>query len=72
MLKMTNFNISGASVAGGKEAAYFSAAFNTGGFTVSKNVTDKEHYENNAEECETDYKEFEEKAMQYAKSISEN
>ena len=67
MLKMSSLSLNGVSRIDEKDVVYFNASFSDGmsGFVISKNVTDAETYKQNKIQCEADFDEFEEKAMQY-------
>ena len=67
MLKMSSLSLNGTSRIEEKDVVYFNASFSDGsaGFVITKNVTDAETYKKNKIQCEADYDEFEEKAMQY-------
>lgn len=72
MLKMGSINISATSRINEVDVAYFNASFsdnNGGNYTISKNIANISVYEENKIECDTDYTEFEQKAMEVAERI---
>lgn len=72
MLKMGSINISATSRINDTDVAYFSASFsdnNGRNYTISKNIANISVYESNKAECDADYTEFEQKAMEVAEQI---
>lgn len=72
MLKMGSINISATSRINDTDVAYFSASFsdnNGGNYTVSKSISNISAYNENQSECDADYTEFEQKAMEVAEQI---
>ena len=70
MLSMGSLNINAKSVIEGKDVAYFNASFSnntTGNFSFSENVSDAKTYKEHEAECEADYEEFKQKAMDYVR-----
>ena len=66
MLNMGTTTINATSRIDDKVVAYFNASISEdGNFSISKSITDKDTYKVNQEQCDTDYAEFEAKAMEY-------
>lgn len=66
MLNMNSISVSGTSRIEGKDVVFFSASFSAGkagNYSSTKNITDKETYMKNQEQCEADYMEFDAAAM---------
>ena len=64
MVNTTNYSIDGTSNINGMDIAYFNASSSGENFVVAKNIVNKEIYEEHKEQCEADFKEFEQKAME--------
>lgn len=60
MLKMNSINISASSRIGETDAVYFNASFSeTGGNeSFTENITNRELYDANKVQCDSDYEEF--------------
>lgn len=70
MLSMGSLTVNGKSVIDGKDVAYFSASFQSdGNYNTNKNVVDRETWDNNSAECEKDFTEFENKAIEDAEAV---
>lgn len=63
MLKMGSININGTSRIGDVDAVYFNASFSGGGNeSFTENITNRELYNENQAQCDSDYDAFKEAA----------
>lgn len=70
MLSMGSLTVNAKSVIDRKDVAYFSASFQSdGNYNINKNVVDKSTWDTNAIECEADFTEFENKAIEDAAAV---
>lgn len=72
MLNITSINIGGTCKSQNDEieVAYFNASYSkSGNLSVNKTVVNKDAYDNNKEQIESDFAEFEKKAVQYINSM---
>ena len=72
MLDITSVTIGGTcrTRADEVETAYFNASYSkNGNLSVSKSIVNKDAYENNKEQIESDFAEFEKKSVQYINSM---
>lgn len=71
MLNMTGYSINANSYIEGNDVAYFNANYSRGGnFSINMNVNNKNAYDENKIQVDSDFEQFKNKVDEYAKSFN--